>query len=72
MKSSILIIDFGSQVTKLIARRIREYGVFCKIINCSNLKKDKIIKESFNGVIFSGGPSSVEKKKFTKGSWFYL
>ena len=70
MKSSILIIDFGSQVTKLIARRIREYGVFCKIINCSNLKKDKIIKESFNGVIFSGGPSSVEKKNSPKAPGF--
>ena len=70
MKSSILIIDFGSQVTKLIARRIREYGVFCKIINFSSLKKSKIIKESFNGIIFSGGPSSVEKKKSPKAPSF--
>ncbi|MAZ07551.1 MAG: glutamine-hydrolyzing GMP synthase [Rickettsiales bacterium] len=70
MKSSILIIDFGSQVTKLIARRIREYGVFCKIINSSNLKKSKIVKEYFNGIIFSGGPSSVEKKKSPKAPNF--
>jgi len=70
MKSSILIIDFGSQVTKLIARRIREYGVFCKIINSSSLKKGKIIKEGFNGIIFSGGPSSVEKKNSPKAPSF--
>ena len=42
MKESILIIDFGSQVTKLIARRIRELGVFSQIISFSDIKKKNI------------------------------
>ena len=43
MKDTILIIDFGSQVTKLIARRIREFGVFSQIIPY-HLLKQKIYK----------------------------
>ena len=39
MKESILIIDFGSQVTKLIARRIREIGVFSQIIPFNEIKE---------------------------------
>ena len=39
MKDTILIIDFGSQVTKLIARRIREFGVFSQIQPYNSLKK---------------------------------
>ena len=38
-KDKILIIDFGSQVTKLIARRIRELGVYSEIITPKNIKK---------------------------------
>ena len=38
-KEKIIIIDFGSQVTKLIARRIRELGVFSEIINIKDLHK---------------------------------
>ena len=67
MKSSILIIDFGSQVTKLIARRIREYGVFCKIINFSSLKKSKIIKKVLMVLFFQVALPQL-KKKITKGS----
>ena len=62
-KDKILIIDFGSQVTKLIARRIRELGVYSEIITPKNIKK--IV--SFNlikGIILSGGPSTVTKKNF--------
>ena len=61
----ILIIDFGSQVTKLIARRIRELHVYCEIINVkkfNNLKNYKNIK----GIILSGGPSTVTNKGFPK------
>ena len=43
-KGKIIIIDFGSQVTKLIARRIRELGVFSEIINFKDFYKLKIIK----------------------------
>ena len=40
-KDKILIVDFGSQVTKLIARRIREYKVFSEILTPQDLKKKK-------------------------------
>ena len=62
-KEKILIIDFGSQVTKLIARRVRDLGVFSEIITPKEANKiqdyDKI-----KGIILSGGPSTVTKKKF--------
>ena len=63
MKTQIIIIDFGSQVTKLIARRIREIDVFCEVIPFNNIEKEfksKIINSK--GIIFSGGPSSVYSK----------
>jgi len=59
----ILIIDFGSQYTKLIARKIRECKVYSEIVSCtadlSKLKEDKTLK----GIILSGGPNSVYIKK---------
>ena len=62
-KDKILIIDFGSQVTKLIARRIRELGVYSEIITSKELNKLKI-QNNIKGLIFSGGPSTVTVKKF--------
>ncbi|WP_169568731.1 glutamine-hydrolyzing GMP synthase [Sneathiella limimaris] len=58
MKNSILIIDFGSQVTQLIARRVREAGVYSEIVPF-NTAAEKL--DSFNpkGIILSGGPASV-------------
>ena len=41
LKEKIIIIDFGSQVTKLIARRVRDLGVFSEIIAIKDLKKIK-------------------------------
>ena len=64
-KEKIIIIDFGSQVTKLIARRIRELGVFSEIINIKDLRKIENFKR-VRGIILSGGPSTVTKKKFPK------
>ncbi|MCE2687699.1 MAG: hypothetical protein LW595_04020, partial [Rickettsiales bacterium] len=58
LSSSILIIDFGSQVTQLIARRIRELGVYCEIKN-SKISIAEITDFNPNGIIFSGGPCSV-------------
>ena len=62
-KEMVIIVDFGSQVTKLIARRVRELGVFSEIITIKSLEK---IKDYSNvrGIILSGGPSTVTKKKF--------
>ena len=59
----IVIIDFGSQVTKLIARRIRDLGVYSEIITPKELTKLKNFQE-VKGIIFSGGPSTVTKLKF--------
>ena len=59
----ILIIDFGSQVTKLIARRIRDLGVYSEIVPAKSLLKLKNYN-NIKGIIFSGGPSTVTKKKF--------
>ena len=54
----ILILDFGSQYTQLIARRVREQGVYCEI-HPFNLSPDEIIAKAPKGIILSGGPSSV-------------
>lgn len=62
MHQTIAVLDFGSQYTQVIARRIRECNVYSKIYHYSTkaevLKKDKI-----SGIILSGGPSSVLAKK---------
>lgn len=54
----ILILDFGSQYTQLIARRVRECGVFCEIYSCDAAEKD-IIAAAPDGIILSGGPETV-------------
>ena len=54
----ILILDFGSQYTQLIARRVREQGVYCEI-HPFNLSTDLIAAKDPKGIILSGGPSSV-------------
>ena len=56
--NKILIIDFGSQFTQLIARRIRELGVFSEI-KSHNKVKNKDINSSTKGIILSGGPLNV-------------
>lgn len=55
----ILIIDFGSQVTQLIARRLREIGVYCEITPFH--KAEALLRDlpSLKGIILSGGPASV-------------
>ena len=59
MSEQILIIDFGSQYTQLIARRVRELNVYCEIHPFNNLP-DTI--ENLKGVILSGSPCSVKEK----------
>ncbi len=55
----ILIVDFGSQVTQLIARRLRESGVYCEIHPFNKIDDDALRKLAPKGVILSGGPASV-------------
>ena len=63
--NKILIIDFGSQFTQLIARRIREMGVFSEIVSHKKIK-NKDIDDSVKGIILSGGPLNVyEIKKYS-------
>lgn len=54
----ILILDFGSQYTQLIARRIREAGVFCELRN-PDISADEIREFNPKGIILSGGPDST-------------
>ena len=58
----VLILDFGSQVTQLIARRIRQQGVYCEI-HPYNKSKEKIRDFSPKAIILSGGPASTTIKK---------
>jgi GMP synthase (glutamine-hydrolysing) len=62
-KDKIVIVDFGSQVTKLIARRIRDLGVYSEIITPHRLYRLKDY-HNIKGFIFSGGPETVTKNKF--------
>jgi GMP synthase (glutamine-hydrolysing) len=55
----ILILDFGSQVTQLIARRVREAGVYCEIWPFNMADVSKIKDYAPKGIILSGGPQSV-------------
>lgn len=59
MTDRILIVDFGSQVTQLIARRVREGGVYCEIHPFNKVTADSIRAFDPKGVILSGGPASV-------------
>ncbi|MCS6901748.1 MAG: gamma-glutamyl-gamma-aminobutyrate hydrolase family protein, partial [Polyangiaceae bacterium] len=54
----VLIIDFGSQYTQLIARRIRESRVYCEIVSCST-PTEQILARKPRALVLSGGPSSV-------------
>ncbi|MHB8235998.1 MAG: glutamine amidotransferase-related protein, partial [Acidithiobacillus ferrivorans] len=58
MQERILILDFGSQFTQLIARRVREAHVYCEIHPYNMLLAD-IQTWAPQGIILSGGPSSV-------------
>ena len=65
LKEKIIIIDFGSQVTKLIARRVRDLGVYSEILTINELQKIRNFSQ-VKGIILSGGPSTVTKKKYPK------
>ena len=64
----VLIIDFGSQFTQLIARRVRELGVFSEIVSHKKIKTDHV-NHNVRGIVLSGGPLNVyqiQKYSFDK------
>ena len=63
MEYKVLIIDFGSQYTQLIARRVRELNIYCEIYSFDNLPKNII---EYSAVILSGSPFSVHSKNAPK------
>src|SRR2546428_13868055 len=68
------ILDYGGQYTQLIARRIRELGVYSEILPCTQ-PLDEVLAAGYQGLVLSGGPSSVyeedaplpDKKLFEAG-----
>ena len=63
MTDRVLIIDFGSQVTQLIARRVRESGVYCEIHPFNNISDSLLDEFAPKAIILSGGPASVHWEK---------
>jgi len=59
MNERVLIIDFGSQVTQLIARRVRKAGVYCEIHPFNQVSGTSLAEFAPGAVILSGGPASV-------------
>jgi GMP synthase (glutamine-hydrolysing) len=59
MQEKIIIVDFGSQFTQLIARRVRELNIYCEIYPYNNLPE---VTPDVRGVIFSGSPYSVRQE----------
>ena len=59
----VLIIDFGSQFTQLIARKVRELGVYSEIISHHKSNNIKLLDRNIGGLILSGGPLNVYQSK---------
>ena len=63
---TILIIDYGSQYTQLIARKIREQNVYCLVHPYNKISSKFLVNKNLSGIILSGGPNSVKDKKSPK------
>ena len=63
---TILIVDYGSQYTQLIARKIREQNVYCLVHPYNKIGSKFLINKNLSGIILSGGPNSVKDKKSPK------
>ena len=61
MPNKVIIIDYGSQVTQLIARRVREAGIYSEIHPCT-VKASEVAAMKPQAIILSGGPASVGSK----------
>ncbi len=67
----ILILDFGSQYTQLIARRVRELGVYCEIWD-NQVDQQEVLDFAPKGVIFSGGPETATQTGSPQiAKWFF-
>ena len=58
MREEVIVLDFGGQYNQLIARRVRECGVYCEILSYRTPIEEIVAKEP-KGIIFTGGPNSV-------------
>ena len=63
---TILIVDYGSQYTQLIARKIREQNVYCLVHPYNKIDSKFLVNKNLSGIILSGGPNSVKDKKSPK------
>jgi len=63
MQNNVLILDFGSQYTQLIARRVRELNIYCEIHPFNKIPSNL---DAFKAVILSGSPSSVRAENAPK------
>ncbi|MDC1060250.1 glutamine-hydrolyzing GMP synthase [Alphaproteobacteria bacterium] len=63
---TILIVDYGSQYTQLIARKIREQNVYCLVHPYNKISSKFLVNKNLSGIILSGGPNSVKDKKSPK------
>ena len=73
-RKQIAILDFGSQYSHLIARRVRELNVFCELHSCL-VSRDELSANNVIGIILSGGPSSVydpESPHVAPEVWEYI
>lgn len=74
MREVVAILDFGSQFTQLIARRVREFGVYSEIISCSKDPHQYLKENKVQAVILSGGPASVGTQDAPKfdAAWLHV
>ena len=66
MNEKILVLDFGGQYNQLIARKVREHCVYAQIKPYNKITVDEIKKETYKGIIFTGGPASVYEESSPK------
>ena len=64
-REKIIVLDFGGQYNQLIARRVREAGVYCEV-KSYKMSIEDIKRENPIGIIFTGGPQSVYKEESPK------
>ena len=66
MRDEFLVLDFGSQYNQLIARRIRDLGVYSELVSYDIDIKNEVKNKNIVGIILSGGPNSVYDKESFK------